>query len=149
MNYNGQPNRAQLRAHRQILWGAWQRAQQNQTLDVLQTRIVQVIRMHSEYHALFNDEQTFLDKDITTNTGHNPYLHLSLHLAIEEQLALHQPVEVSEWLEVAQTKKLMDRHAAVHAALDVLGDIMADAQQRQSEPDVQAYTQRIHALIES
>ncbi len=145
---NATPDRSQLRAHRQILWAAWLRAQQSLPLDPLQRRIVQVIYLHPEYHYLFNDEETFLDQAINPGAG-NPYLHLSLHLAIEEQLALNQPMEITAWLTHALKQKKIDRHAAVHAVVEILGGIMFDAEQGHNEPNTEAYIQRINALIHS
>jgi len=140
------PDRAQLRAHRQIFWTAWQREQQGLPLEALQIRIVRVIRMHPEYHALFDDEERFLDRDVDTGAG-NPYLHLSLHLAIEEQLVLRQPPTLADWIDVALTQKKMDRHDAIHVALDILGTIMDEARYHGNEPDSEAYYQRLQALV--
>jgi len=148
MTSNNTPDRAQLRAHRQILWTAWFRAKQSLPLDALQRRIVDVIDCHPEYHYLFHDEQTFLDQDVDTGAG-NPYLHLSLHLAVEEQVALNQPLEIVQWLTHALTHKNMNRHAAIHAVIEILGDIMFNAKQEHHEPNTEAYIQRINALIHS
>ncbi len=139
------PQRERLRAHRKVFWDAWMRARRGLPLDALQTRIAQVIGEHPEYHHLFADEEAFLDQDADFN-GCNPWLHLSLHLAIEEQLALAQPPALRQWLQYAQNRRGMDRHAAIHAAMEVLGEVMADAQRRGGEPDVSDYARRIEAL---
>ncbi|MDQ6968553.1 MAG: DUF1841 family protein, partial [Mariprofundaceae bacterium] len=74
------PSRETLRAHRQIFWDAWQKAQADLPLNALQVRIARVIKMHPEYHSFFDDMEDFLDRDFEMNDGMNPYLHLSLHL---------------------------------------------------------------------
>ncbi len=142
------PDRAQLRAHRKIFWDAWQRELRGEPLDALQVRIVRVIRAHPEYHAMFDDEEHFVDRDIV-GEGTSFYVHLSLHLAIEEQLALRQPTELVQWMEVALTQRGMTRHEAIHAALEVLGHIMDQARQRGGEPDGMAYVQGLRRLIQS
>ena len=47
---------------------------------------------HPEYHAMLVDEQGALEKEWTPESGQmNPFLHLSLHLAIHEQVSIDQP----------------------------------------------------------
>jgi len=77
------PSRETLRAHRQIFWDAWQKAQADLPLNALEVRIARVIRMHPEYHPYFVDMEDFLERDFEMDDGMNPYLHLSLHLALE------------------------------------------------------------------
>ena len=48
--------------------------------------------MHPEYHALVDEGERHLERDYTPEGGAvNPFLHLSLHLAVAEQLAIDQP----------------------------------------------------------
>ncbi len=141
------PDREQLRAHRQVFWDAWQKFRADLPLNALEVRIARVIDMHSEYHALFDDMETFLDRDFQVDDGMNPYLHLSLHLAMEEQIATHQPPEVSTCLEFLMQRKGMDRHDALHALLDVLAETVYFAQRKGDEPDVASYVERVRELM--
>lgn len=142
-----QPNREQLRAHRQVFWDAWQKAQAELPLNALEVRIVRVIRMHPEYHELFNDMESFLDRDFQLDDGLNPYLHLSLHLALEEQIATRQPPAVAQALEYMVAVKHMDRHVALHALLDILAETVYLAQRQGRDPDVDQYMRRLQELI--
>ena len=48
--------------------------------------------MHPEYHALLEAPDGSLDREYLPDQGDvNPFLHLSLHLALAEQLAIEQP----------------------------------------------------------
>jgi len=143
------PSRETLRAHRQIFWGAWQKSQANLPLHALEVRIARVIHLHPEYHSLFNDRESFLDRDFQEDGGMNPYLHLSLHIALEEQIATHQPPEVSNTLEYLMQTRHLDRHDALHRILDVLTETLHAAQQTGNEPDTQAYAARIKGLRQS
>jgi len=145
---NKTPDREQLRAHRQIFWDAWQKAQADLPLDALQVRIARVIGLHPEYHHFFNDLEDFLDRDFEVDNGMNPYLHLSLHLALEEQVAIRQPPEVAASLEFLMQRKGMDRHDALHAILEVLAETVYFAQRRGGEPDVLAYANGLRELMQ-
>lgn len=150
MNQNHpSPSRETLRAHRQVFWDAWHKDQTDQPLNAMEVRIARVIRMHPEYHPLFADMESFLDRDFQDDGGMNPYLHLSLHLALEEQIASHQPAIVSTVLEHLMQVKNMERHDALHAILEILTEILHGSHRQGQEPDVQAYAERVQQLIRS
>jgi len=140
------PSREQLRAHRQVFWDAWQKAQAGLPLNALEVRIARVIEMHPEYHPLFDDMESFLERDFHVDDGMNPYLHLSLHLALEEQAATKQPPEMAKALERLISAKGMDRHDAMHRILEVLAETVYLAQRAGREPDVLAYAARLKEL---
>jgi len=146
MEGNQGPDRGQLRAHRQIFWDAWQKSRANLPLNALEVRITRVISLHPEYHPLFDDMEAFLDRDFAVNGGMNPYLHLSLHLALEEQLATRQPPQAAMALECLMQKRGLDRHAALHALLEVLAETVYFSQRQGLEPDVAGYQTRLQEL---
>ena len=69
-----------------------------------------------------------LERDYAPEAGGiNPFLHLSLHLAIEEQLSIDQPPGIKgEFERIAG--RLGDRHAACHEMLECLGETVWRAQ---------------------
>ncbi|MDT8375928.1 MAG: DUF1841 family protein [Mariprofundaceae bacterium] len=143
-----QPDREQLRAHRQIFWDAWQRAKEGMPLDAMQVRIARVIEMHPEHHHFFDDMESFLDRDFHVDDGMNPYLHLSLHLALEEQIATRQPPEVAQALEHLMMTKGIDRHAALHHILEILAETVYFSQRQGRDPDVMLYLARVKELMQ-
>ena len=68
----------------------------------------------------------------------NPFLHLSLHLAIEEQLSIDQPPGLREAFERIVAKS-RDRHAALHAVLECLGETVWRSQREGKPLDAEAY----------
>jgi hypothetical protein len=47
---------------------------------------------HPEYHRVLEDRERYLDRDWKPEGGDtNPFLHIAMHLAIEEQLSIDQP----------------------------------------------------------
>jgi len=140
------PSRETLRAHRQIFWDAWQKAQADLPLNALEVRIARVIRMHPEYHPYFEDMEDFLERDFEMDDGMNPYLHLSLHLALEEQAATKQPPEMSKALIHMVAVKKMDRHDALHKILEVLAEVIHQSQRLGQEPNHQVYASHLKEL---
>ncbi|MDQ6994462.1 MAG: DUF1841 family protein [Mariprofundaceae bacterium] len=140
------PTRETLRAHRQIFWDAWQKAQADLPLNALEVRIARVIRMHPEYHPYFEDMEDFLERDFQIDDGMNPYLHLSLHLALEEQAASKQPPEMGQALIHMVSVKKMDRHDALHKILDILAEVIHQSQRLGEEPNHQLYTAQLKDL---
>ncbi len=83
------PSRDQAR---HFLFDAWRKYRSRAPLEGLETVAVDVMLLHPEYHHILDDPDRFLDRDYVPEDGQsNPFLHLSLHLAIEEQLAIDQP----------------------------------------------------------
>ena len=68
----------------------------------------------------------------------NPFLHLSLHLAVAEQLAIDQPPGIRAQFERLRAAK-GDEHAALHAVLECLGEVIWQAQRTNAPPDGALY----------
>lgn len=72
----------------------------------------------------------------------NPFLHLSLHLAIEEQLSIDQPHGLRAAFE-AHFSRLGDRHEALHIVLDALAETVWRSQRDGAPLDGLAYVERV------
>lgn len=130
------PSRDQAR---QFFIDAWHKQRAGQLVSPLEDIAIRLIGEHPEYHALLDSGTAALAREWTPESGEaNPFLHLSLHLAIEEQLAIDQPPGLRAAFE-ALLKRSADRHAALHGVLECLGEIIWQAQKSQSSPDGAAY----------
>ena len=88
----------------------------------------EVILLHPEYHALLDDPERDLERDFAPEGGAlNPFLHLSLHLAIEEQLVDRPAARHTRALR-ALAAKTGSEHDAKHAVLECLGETIWEAQ---------------------
>jgi hypothetical protein len=97
-----------------------------------------LVELHPEYHALLEADDA-LTHEWTPEQGEtNPFLHLSLHLAIEEQLSIDQPPGIRAGFETLQARR-GDRHEALHAVLDCLGEMVWRSQRERQPPDGAAY----------
>ena len=98
-----------------------------------------MILLHPEYHFVLDDPERYRDRDYLPESGDtNPFLHLSMHLAIEEQLSIDQPPGIkAEFARMAA--RLGERHAACHEVLECLAETLWRAQREHALPDTQAY----------
>lgn len=131
-----QPSRDEAR---RFFFEAWAKDRRRAPLTPLETIAVDIIRLHPEYHALLDDAERHLDRDFGPESGQmNPFLHLSLHLAIEEQLSIDQPRGIRERFQ-RLAEKCGDAHEARHAVLECLGETIWQAQRTGTPPDDKTY----------
>jgi hypothetical protein len=113
------------------------------TIGLFRTKAKNVIataRLIFEKHGgEVPNDRAALERDWTPEDGAmNPFLHLSLHLAIEEQLSIDQPPGIRAAFE-SRLRQDGDRHAALHALLECLGEMLWQAQRDRRPPDGVAY----------
>jgi hypothetical protein len=70
---------------------------------------------------------------------------MGLHLAIREQVATNRPQGIAD-IHRALTARMGDAHAAEHAMLERLAEIMWEAQRSGRAPDEAVYLERLRAL---
>ena len=124
---------------RRFLIDAWKKRREGGPLSALEQIAAAIIALHPEYHALLELPDANLDHDFPPESGSvNPFLHLSLHLAVAEQLAIDQPPGIR-----AQYERLRhahgDEHRAQHAVLECLGEVLWNAQRHGTAPDAALY----------
>ncbi|HUW35981.1 MAG TPA: DUF1841 family protein [Rhodocyclaceae bacterium] len=118
---------------------AWNKQNRGLPLTQLERLAAGIVALHPEYHALLERGDEALAREWTPEGGEtNPFLHLSLHLAVEEQLAIDQPPGVTA-LFASLLLSRADRHAALHEVLECLGETVWQAQRNAAPPDAAAY----------
>lgn len=133
------PSRDQVR---RFFCDAWKKHQERLPLVGAEVTAADIAARHPEYHALLNDPEQAVEHDWTPESGQmNPFLHLSLHLAVAEQVSIDQPPGVqAAWRKLAARH---DPHAAEHIILECLGETIFRAQQVGGGMDAQAYVESI------
>ncbi|AYR20102.1 DUF1841 family protein [Alcaligenes faecalis] len=117
------PSREQVR---QFFIEAWDKHQSGHLLTALETMAVDLVQQHPEYHDDLRNTDA-LSQDYSVEQGRsNPFLHLSMHLAINEQLSIDQPPGIKAAYQRLLTK--YDRHAAAHIIMEALGEVIWEAQ---------------------
>jgi hypothetical protein len=114
---------ANRRELRQFYFDVWQKHQQQQALEPLEQQVLHIILQHPEYQELFNHPERNLTEDYSPEIGEtNPFLHLSLHQALVEQISTDRPSEIRAFY-----KNLVERydaHAAEHRIIEVLAEAL-------------------------
>ena len=94
---------------------------------------------------LTDEQQLLADEELAVNTVYtveegrtNPFLHLSMHLTITEQLSIDQPTGIRQAVELLAAKR-SSMHEAQHAAMDCLGEMLWQSQRSGQPPDPHAY----------
>src|SRR5512135_1369222 len=107
---------------RNFLFESWRKRRTGELLTPLEDLTAQLIDKHPEYHALFNDPEHNQDKDYAPDGNVvNPFLHLMMHLTIEEQISIGQPHGIREQFE-RLTHKYQSEHEAQHAMMECLAE---------------------------
>jgi hypothetical protein len=89
--------------------------------------------------AFLADRERYLDRDWRPEGGEtNPFLHLQMHLAIEEQLSIDQPPGIRAAVE-ALARKHGSMHDARHDVMDCLAESIWNAQRHGAAFDNASY----------
>jgi hypothetical protein len=127
------PSRDEVRA---MFFGAWRKYREATPLAGIEGLALEVILAHPEYHAVLDAPERYQERDYTDEA--NPFLHLSLHLALEEQLSIDQPPGIARRFQVLLSR-FGDRHEALHQALECLAETLWRSQRAGAPPDAAAY----------
>lgn len=124
---------------RRFFCSVYRKSLAREPLTPLEAIAADWISRHSDYHTLLADEAGALEARYDGADGRiNPFLHLSMHLAIAEQLSIDQPRGIrAAWEQLAQSKG--DDHAAVHEVMECLGQVLWRSQRDGLAPDGEAY----------
>ncbi len=109
---------------RRFFCDAWHKQNGGELLTPLEGLALKWIGAHPEYHALLDEPERALAEDYGVERGvTNPFLHLSMHLALEEQLSIDQPPGIRAAFEQLKSRAGSE-HAAAHEAMECLGEIV-------------------------
>jgi Domain of unknown function (DUF1841) len=127
------------REAREFLFAAWKKYKYNQILTQIESLAVNVMLLHPEYHSALAQPEKYLERDYLPAFGEtNPFLHMAMHLAIEEQLSIDQPVGIRAAYETLRNQ-LGEEHDAKHRIMDCLAETLWQAQRAGQPPDTALY----------
>jgi hypothetical protein len=130
------PSRDQVR---QFFFNVWAKYRAGQPLAGAEQPALDAILTHPEYHALLDQPERYLERDYQPESGEtNPFLHLSMHLAISEQLSVDQPPGIRTRFQLL-LKQHGDAMPAQHAVMECLAEMIWQAQRYQTAFDSAAY----------
>ncbi len=133
------PSRDQVR---QFFCEAWRKHRAREILDGAEAVAADLITHHPEYHKLLENPDAAVDKEFTPENGQmNPFLHLSLHLAIADQLAVDRPQGIRAAYE--KLRQRLEVHEAEHVLIECLGETLWRAQRDGSAMDAEQYLENV------
>lgn len=130
------PSRDQVR---QFFFDVWAKYRAGQPLAGAEQPALEAVLAHPEYHALLDQPERHRERDYLPESGEtNPFLHLSMHLAIAEQVSVDQPPGIR-----ARYQALLTRYGnamdAQHDVMDCLGEMIWQALRDQAAYDPAVY----------
>lgn len=130
------PTRDQVR---QFFFDTWSKFNAKESLTDLEAIALQVIHMHPEYYAVLNSPERYIDQAYFPEMGEtNPFLHMSLHMSVLEQVAINQPVGIASVYEALKLK-FGNESDAQHDLMDCLAETIWQSQRNGVPPDSMAY----------
>ena len=138
------PSREEVR---EFFCTTWQKYQDGHVLTPLEMIASQWMEQHPEFHAILSDPSSALEQEFTPEKGKtNPFLHLSMHLSISEQISIDQPPGIQH-IANALSRKLDSEHEAQHQIMECLGQVLWQAQNQSKPIDVTDYIELLKKLI--
>jgi len=130
------PSRDQVR---QFFFEVWGKYRTGQTLTGAEVPALDAVLAHPEYHAILDQPDRYQARDYSPESGEtNPFLHLSMHLALAEQLSVDQPPGIRMRYQQLR-QQYGEEMAAQHAIMDCLGEMIWQVQRHQTAFDSAAY----------
>ncbi len=98
------------------------------------------IAQHPEYADELADPEAAIARDYSVEGGQpNPFLHLSMHLSIEEQVSIDQPPGIRAACQTLSQR--LGAHEAHHEIMECLGEMIWTSQRNGTPPDTAAYVE--------
>ncbi|MDO4433454.1 MAG: DUF1841 family protein [Alysiella sp.] len=116
-------------------------------LDALQQKALRILQAHQEYAPILDNIENYLDYEWTPEKGQtNPFLHLSMHLSIQEQVAIDQPFGIRE-IHEKLCAQYGDWVQAEHEMMEALAETLWEAQRFGRGLDVNNYITKLRKLV--
>lgn len=130
-------------AYRQFFFTVWQKYQKKLPLEAAEAGLINVILQHPEYHSLLERSDAFTHQEFEMEE--NPFIHMSLHMALREQIDMNRPAGI-RMIEQELKLKHPDPHQIEHQMMECLCNMMAKAQQTGITPDDASYLELLRKI---
>ena len=130
-------------AQRKFLAKSWEKYKAKQLLEPLELQLAKIIEKHPEYQEIINN----LDTEYFPEQGKiNPFLHINLHLSLQDQLSLDQPKGIKE-IYNSLVKKINDTHRVEHIMMEQIAEMIFNSQKNNKPMDQEQYLRSLKELI--
>lgn len=120
---------------RQYLKQAWEKYTRQDQLEPLELQLAKIVEKHPEYHDLIKN----LDSEYFPEQGNtNPFLHINLHLTLQDQLTMDQPKGI-RGIHNRLLVKIKDEHEVEHLMMEHIAEMIFNAQKNNTAFDLNGY----------
>ena len=127
---------------RQYLKQAWEKYTSQEQLEPLELQLSKIVEQHPEYQNLIKN----LDSEYFPEQGNtNPYLHINLHLTLQDQIIMDQPKGIKE-IHSQLLLKIKDAHEVEHMMMEHIAEMIFNAQKNNAAFDLDGYIQALKQL---
>lgn len=124
---------------RRFFFETWRKYRQSLELTAMEGLALQAALLHPEYHEVLDNPARYAEREYFPEMGEtNPFLHMSLHVSVLEQLSINQPPGICD-LYQKLLQKHGDVHPAQHEVLECLAETLWQAQRNGGALDGAAY----------
>jgi len=124
---------------RRFFCDAYRKQRESMPMTPLEAIAADWIALHPEYHGELSDVDAALAAVFDVEAGRtNPFLHLSMHLSISEQVSIDQPRGIKQAFELLAARR-GSPHEAQHEVMECLGQMMWESQRSGLPPDGEKY----------
>ena len=124
---------------RRFFCGVQAKHRAGEVLTPMEALAADWVGAHPEYHADLADADAAVAASYRVEDGHsNPFLHLSMHLSITEQVAIDQPRGIKQAFDLLAARR-GSAHEAHHEMMECLGEMIWASQRSGLPPDGEAY----------
>ena len=128
---------------RRFFCDAFLKHREGRPLTPLEALASDWITQHPEYHGDLTDVDAALAAVYEVEAGRtNPFLHLSMHLSISEQVSIDQPRGIKQAFGLLAAKR-GSAHEAQHEVMECLGEMMWESQRSGLPPDGDKYIESV------
>ena len=126
----------------------WNKHRSGVDLDPLALMVAGIIEDHPEYQPLLADEhQALAAEPDPAGDRENPFLHMGLHISLQEQLGADRPPGIRSLYQKAVVT-FGDAHEAEHRMMECLGQTLWVAQRNGKTPDESRYLDCLSRLLD-
>jgi len=127
-------------AYRKLFFEVWQKHLKKDPLQPVEAQVLAVILTHPEYHKLLDHPKQFMTQEFALEE--NPFFHMSLHIAVREQLQLDRPAGIRDMYQQLLAR-FETAEEAEHYMTVTLAEIMYQAQTTGTPPDEREYLDKL------
>ena len=127
---------------RQYLKQAWEKFTSQEQLEPLELQLSKIVEQHPEYQNLIKN----LDSEYFPEQGNtNPYLHINLHLTLQDQITMDQPKGIRD-IHSQLIVKIKNAHEVEHMMMEHIAEMIFNAQKNNAAFDLDGYIKALKSL---